>query len=109
MPPSNDNDNNDRFEIDSFEFHRRMPSYQARLAAEKKINVYYIPGNDARGQAMYVYAVCSAMLHELFVEAVSAGVVPDYAVIVAKGDGEPDMAIKAKILDYYGFDHDAAA
>lgn len=95
-------------EIDPFELYRRMPSHQQRLAIEKQVNVYYVPGVDARGEKNYIYVVCSGLLHDLFVEAVRGGVIPDYAVVVEMGSGEPDAAIKTKMLEYYGFDHDNA-
>jgi hypothetical protein len=95
-------------DIDPFEIYRRLPSHQARLAAEKQVNVYYIPGRDAAGAAMYLYAVCSALLHAPFVEAVRLGAIPDFAVVVEMGAGEPDAHVKEKMLNYYGFDHDSS-
>ncbi len=95
-------------DIDPFEIQRRLPSHQQRLAAEKQINVYYIPGKDRAGNVMYVYAVCSALLHAQFVETVVMGAIPDYAVVVETGNGEPSAEVKQKILNYYGFDHDAS-
>lgn len=94
--------------LDTFEMARRMPSHQQRLAVEKKTNVYFIPGTDGAGNAGYIYAVCSALLHEDFIAGIRAGVIPPYAVVVETGSGEPSAEVKKKILDYYGFDHDAA-
>jgi len=92
-------------DIDPFEIYRRLPSHQQRLAAEKKVNVYFIPGQDKQGGLMYLYAVCSALLHEPFVEAVRMGAIPDFAVVVEMGSGEPGQAVKDKMREYYGFDH----
>lgn len=96
-------------DIDSFEMDRALPSHQQRLAAEKKVNVYFIPGFDKNGEPGFVYAVASAMLHEQLVEAVEMGVVPDFAVVVEMGAGSPSEEVKEKIRQYYGFDTDAAA
>jgi hypothetical protein len=94
--------------VDSYDIYRNIPSYRERLAEEKKINVYYMPGTGREGKIMYSYAVCSALLHEQFVACVKLGEIPDYAVVVAAGDGEPDQAVKDRMKLYYGFDHDAA-
>lgn len=93
---------------DPFEIDRKHPSFQAQLAAEKQVNVYFVPGTDTSGNPRYVYAVTSAMLHEQFITALDDGEIPDYAVIVATGTGEPDNDVKEKIKHYYGFDHEAA-
>lgn len=74
---------------------------------EKKTNVYYIPGTDAQGAFTYAYAVCSALLHEQMVEAVRLGTIPDFAVIVEAGTGQPSEETKARIAEYYGFTHEA--
>lgn len=93
--------------MDPFEMHRRLPSHQQRLAAEKQVNVYFVPGRDGSGRARYAYVVCSSMLHNQLMQALRLGVIPDYAVVVETGGGEPSAEVKAKILEYYGFDHDA--
>ena len=95
-------------DLDTFEMDRRMPSHQQRLAAEKKTNVYFLPGKNASGAAGYVYVVSSAILHEDFIATIQLGVIPPYAVVVERGMGEPDENVKKKMLDYYGFDHDTA-
>jgi len=94
--------------VDSHDIYRDVPSYRARLAEEKKINVYFVPGTGHDGKAMYSYVVCSALLHEQFLEAVKLGVIPDFAVVVAAGEGTPDEETKARMKQYYGFDHDTA-
>ncbi len=93
---------------DPFDMYRQLPSHQQRLAKEKEVNCYYVPGTDSSGALNYVYVVCSALLHDMFVESITKGAVPDYAVVVEMGSGEPTAEVKKKILDYYGFDHDAA-
>ncbi|MBV8938699.1 MAG: hypothetical protein JO089_02515 [Alphaproteobacteria bacterium] len=95
--------------IDTFDMDRALPSHQQRLAEEKKVNVYFVPGADRNGNPNYVYAVCSSMLHEMFLHAVRDGNIPDFAVVVEMGGGEPSEAVKEKMLRYYGFDHAEAA
>ena len=62
---------------DTFELYRRLPSHQQRLAAEKQVNCYFVPGVSAAGTTTYIYAVCSALLHDPFVKALRTGVIPD--------------------------------
>ncbi len=91
--------------MDPFEIYRRHPTHQQRLAAEKQVNVYFIPGKDKKGNAHYAFVVCSALLHDKFVESVREGVIPEFAVVVETGDGLPPPGeIKKKMLAYYGFD-----
>ena len=86
----------------------RLPHYREKYEAAKKINVYFIPYQDEEaGQPAFYYAICSALLHEQMISCLKSGIIPHYAVIVEKGMGVPTQAIKAKIKDHYGFDHDA--
>jgi hypothetical protein len=82
------------------------PKFCERLAAEKKVNVYFVPGSDNSDQQTYAYVVVSSALHDNFMEALAKGSIPDFAVIVEMGFGEPTAEVKAKIKNYYGFDHD---
>lgn len=87
-----------------WDLHDVIPSFRARLANEKKIHVYYIPGKDRVGQPTYLYAVASASLHAEFMESVTRfGEVPDFAVIVQIGYGEPSEDVKKKMSEYYGY------
>jgi len=82
-------------------------SFGKRLSEEKKVNVYFVPGKNKFGEKTFLYALASATLHDKFVESIKKhGEVPDFAVIVEIGVGDPTPEIKAKIKDYYGFDHD---
>jgi hypothetical protein len=95
--------------MDPFEIHRRHPTHQQRLAAEKQVNVYFIPGSDKKGGAHYAYVVCSALLHEKFVQAVMDGIIPDFAVVVETGSGlPPPEKIQRKMHEYYGFEEKEA-
>jgi hypothetical protein len=85
-------------------------SFRQRLADERKVNVYFIPGKNKSGEKTFLYALASAALHEQFIESVKKyDEVPDFAVIVENGIGDPTPEIKAKIKSYYGFDHDLLA
>jgi len=92
--------------MDSFDIGRRHPTHQQRLAAEKQVNVYFIPGTDKAGKPRYAYVVSSALLHTQFMQAVQTGAIPDFAVVVEEGSGlPPENAIKDKMLALYGFEH----
>jgi hypothetical protein len=84
-----------------------LPHYKSKYEAAKKINVYFIPALDEeRGEKLYFYAIASASLHDQMMYCLQKGEIPHFAVIVEKGAGEPTAAVKNKIKDYYGFDHD---
>ena len=86
----------------------KLPHYRAKYDAAKKIHVYYIPAKDEEraGEKMYFYAIASELLHEEMMKCLKRGDIPHFAVVVAKGHGEPDADVKARIKAYYGFDHD---
>ncbi len=87
-----------------WDLHDIIPSFRAKLAAEKKIHVYFIPGKDKAGKKTFIYAVASAQLHEQFMESVTKhGEIPDFAVIVAIGYAPPGDDVTQKMLSYYGF------
>ena len=60
---------------------------------------------NAAGERHYFYVAASALLHEEFAKAMEFNQIPDFAVVVADGEGEPTDDVKAKMLEYYGFDH----
>lgn len=92
------------------DFVSKFSGYAQRLEEEKKIRVYYIPAyNPVKQSNEFFYAVVSSLLHEKFMEALEFGVIPDFAVVVETGDGEPTPEIKDKMKRYYGFDHDLHA
>jgi hypothetical protein len=89
---------------------QQMPHYREKYDAAKKIHVYFIPGIDKQSsQKIYFYAIASELLHEQMMRCLKDGNIPDFAVVVQKGAGDPAPDIKAKIKAYYGFDHDEAA
>ena len=91
---------------DHFEIDRHHPSHQQRLAKEKQVNVYFLPGKGRDGSPRYAYVVSSALLHDEFMKAINSGVIPDFAVVAEQGSGlPPPEEIKKKMLEYYGFEH----
>jgi hypothetical protein len=85
----------------------KLPHYRAKYDAAKKIHVYYIPARDQQaGAKMYFYAIASELLHEDMMKSLKHGDIPHFAVVVAKGQGEPTDEVKERIKSYYGFDHD---
>ena len=86
----------------------KLPHYRSQYDAAKKIHVYFIPAMDnAEGKKMYFYAIASELLHNEMMQSLKDGNIPHFAVVVEKGYGAPTVEVKAKIKDYYGFDHDA--
>ncbi len=84
-----------------------LPHYKSKYEAAKKVNVYYVPAFDsARNIPVFFYAIASAMLHEQMSDCIRKGFIPEFAVIVEKGEGVPTSAVKEKMKAYYGFDHD---
>ena len=93
---------------DDSDFMERLPHYRSKYDAAKKIHVYFVPGLDKQRECkIYYYAIANEMLHNEMMLSIKQGIIPHYAVVVQKGDGEPTQEVKAKIKAYYGFDHDA--
>ena len=87
-----------------------MPHYREKYEAQKKINVYFIPAShDETKEKMFFYAIVSASLHDEMLQCLNEGIIPDFAVIVERGEGIPSQEVKDKIKAYYGFDHDLHA
>jgi hypothetical protein len=85
----------------------QLPHYRAKYDAAKQIHVYFVPGIDTRTKEnIYFYAIASEMLHKQMMVCLNDGNIPDFAVVVNKGTGEPTTEVKARIKAYYGFDHD---
>lgn len=76
-----------------------------RLEEERKVNIYFVQMHNAEGQQHFFYVAASGLLHEQFALALEANVIPDFAVIVASGSGEPNEATKQDMKEKYGFDH----
>ena len=87
----------------------RLPHYRSKYNAAKKIHVYYVPTRDREtGKKNYFYAIASELLHDKMMTCLKYhGVIPHFAVVVEKGEGEPLREVKAKMKAFYGFDHDA--
>ena len=85
-----------------------LPHYRAKYDAAKQIHVYFIPGVDQQsGGKIYFYAIASELLHGEMMRCLKDGNIPDFAVVVEKGTGEPTAEVKAKIKAYYGFEHES--
>lgn len=79
--------------------------YAARLSEERKVNLYYIPINMKDGSKHYAYVAASALLHDQFIAAIEMNQVPDFSVIVERGQGEPTLEVKQRMKEFYGFVH----
>jgi hypothetical protein len=96
--------------LDHHNFMQDLPHYRDRYEAAKKLNVYFIPAYDEDSSVnAFFYVLASASLHDEMVSSLKQGVIPNFAVVVESGFGEPTTEIKDKIKNYYGFDHDLAA
>ena len=79
--------------------------YANRYAEESKVDVYFVSFSNADDQSYYFYVMASALLRKEFIKAKEAKVIPDFAVVLRHGPGEPSEDTKQKMKDYYGFDH----
>lgn len=96
--------------LDHHSLMQDLPHYREKYEAQKKINVYYIPGHDdERNMPMFFYVIASSTLHNDMMYALAQGDIPHFAVIVESGYGQPSQEIKDKIKLHYGFDHDLHA
>lgn len=87
-----------------------LPHYREKYEAQKKVRVYFIPAiENGTNEPTFFYAMASASLHDEMMQSLNEGSIPDYAVIVESGYGEPTKEIKDKIKLHYGFDHDLHA
>ncbi len=84
----------------------KIADYLKRHETEKKIRVYFLRGTDTEtDKSAYFYLVASALLHDRMLQCLRDGAVPDFAVVIAKGYGEPDQDTKDKVKHYYGYEH----
>lgn len=81
-------------------------SYTRRVQDETRVMVYFIPSYDDSGKKHYNYIAVNILLHDKLMQALADGEIPDYAVVLATGEGEPSPEVKQKIRLYYGFDHE---
>ena len=80
--------------------------YAKRLEEERKVNVYFLQMKNPKNDHYYFYVAASALLHDQFVAALEYNQIPDFAVVVARGEGFPDDDVKTKMKEHYGFDHE---
>ncbi len=96
--------------IDHHSIMQDLPHYRDRYEAAKKVNVYFVPAYDQVEKEMaFFYVLASAALHDKMVKSLESGTIPDFAVIVESGYGDPSFEVKDKIKTTYGFDHDLHA
>lgn len=96
--------------IDHHSMMQDLPHYRERYEAQKKVRVYYIPAlENESNQQTFFYALASEALHDEMMASLDKGSIPNFAVIVESGYGEPTKEIKDKIKLHYGFDHDMHA
>lgn len=89
------------------EVQMKLESHREQKALEAQITVYYLETFETSTQReCYFYMVCMSVLNEKMLNCLVANEYPDFALIVAKGYGKPTQEVKAKIREYYGFDHD---
>lgn len=96
--------------LDPHTIMQELPHYRERYEAAKKVNVYFLPAHDeVANKPAFFYVLASASLHHEMLRALEEGHVPDFAVVIESGYGEPCHDTKAKIKTMYGFDHDMLA
>ena len=87
--------------------HAKYEAYQEakELASTNAINVYLVPGKDRNGEPAFTFVIVSKEMHSHFMASLETGVVPDFAIVVAAGYGEPGPDVKEYMRKYYGFDY----
>lgn len=80
-----------------------------QIIAEKTVCVLLVRGENPDGGKIYAYVAVRADKLEEFMEAQKKGTFypEDYGMILEAGEGEPTDAIKKKMTQEYGFNHDA--
>lgn len=90
---------------------RTRSDFESQQNLWKQIRVYFIRGLDkTTNERAYFYAIAHHSLHEKMMLSLNEdGNIPNFAVIVEKGYGDPTPEVKAKMKNFYGFDHDRYA
>lgn len=80
-----------------------------QIIAEKTVCILLVRGENTDGQKIYAYVAIRADKLESFMEAQKQGLFypEDFGIVIESGEGEPTAAIKKKMTDEYGFNHDA--
>jgi hypothetical protein len=80
-----------------------------QIIAEKTVCILLVRGESPDGKKIYAYLAIRADKLEAFMEAQKQGTFypEDYGIIIEAGEGEPSDAIKQKMTQEYGFNHEA--
>jgi hypothetical protein len=80
-----------------------------QIIAEKTVCILLVRGENPDGKKIYAYLGIRADKLEAFMEAQKTGVFypEDYGIVIEAGEGEPSDAVKKKMTEEYGFNHDA--
>lgn len=82
-------------------------SRSEKILAEKTVCVLLVRGEDPDGKPIYAYVGVRADKLKPFMDAQANGLFypEEYGVVVASGEGEPDVETQARMEKDYGFDH----
>lgn len=80
-----------------------------QIIAEKTVCILLVRGEGNDGKKIYAYVAVRADKLEPFMEAQKQGTFypEDFGIIIESGEGEPSAAVKKKMTEEYGFNHDA--
>lgn len=80
-----------------------------QIIAEKTVCILLVRGENPDNKKIYAYVAIRADKLEAFMEAQKQGTFypEDYGIIVESGEGEPSDAVKKKMTEEYGFNHEA--
>ncbi|MDX1974464.1 MAG: hypothetical protein SFT92_02185 [Rickettsiales bacterium] len=84
-------------------------SRSEQIIAEKTVCILLVRGESQDGQKIYAYVAIRADKLEAFMQAQKSGTFypEDYGIIIESGEGEPSDAVKKRMTDEYGFNHEA--
>lgn len=79
-----------------------------QMLAEKTVCVLLVRGESPEGKSIFAYVGVRADKLEPFMQAQKSGMFypEDYGVIIESGEGEPSPAIRKKMEEEYGFNHE---
>lgn len=80
-----------------------------QIIAEKTVCILLVRGESPDGKKIFAYLAIRADKLESFMEAQKQGTFypEDYGIIIEAGEGEPSDAVKQKMTQEYGFNHEA--
>ncbi len=80
-----------------------------QIIAEKTVCVLLVRGESPETKKIFAYVAVRADKLEEFMEAQKQGTFypEDYGIVIESGEGEPSEAIRKKMTEEYGFNHEA--